>query len=290
MRRPSGLKGPASAGPFRVSGVLAASGAGGGAGSGSASGSVAVWLAVVLVLVVSLSTGGCKIGKSRSEAEGPGGLPKRLGAEPAIVDPSGHGPASGVGGTTDTLPGPDGQGGPAPSTAATSAPQGSTGTTAPPPAPFRNIASVGDGTRDAGLEAPPYDDIVSVKVDDNGTSVRFTVEFAAAVPARLPDGEIMGVGVDVFHGGRESAYQVFAEGSASDGWLAYLQVGEKFVKYRGTFELAGSRLVFAVPWGDVGGRAPGTVAAFADWSRDGAVIASVGADKAPDRGATPFTP
>ena len=260
--RPRSARGPASAGPFRVA---------------------ALGLAIAI-----LATGSaCKVGKGTSDEDAQNALPKRLGAKPAIVDPAGAPPprptpVTGPDGSTSTTQG----GGANPSSPT---PKPGTATTTPPAAPFRTVATTADPMRDAGLEAPPYDDLISLRIDDNGTSVRFTVEFTGAVPAQLPQGEIMGVGVDVFHGQKESSFQVFAEGSVQ-GWLAYLQVGEDFVKYPGTFELAGNKLVFAVPWADVGGRKAGSMAAFADWSKEGAVLASVGADKAPDRGATGFQP
>jgi hypothetical protein len=253
------IKGPASAGPFRV--------------------------AVALVVLALLLTG-CKSGKAPIEESET--LDERLGAAPAIIDPSSttlpgdpatSTSAPGGGGATSTTR--------RPSTGGTS--PGGGPTTTIPPVPFRPLASVTDRTGDAGLEAPPYDDFTSLRVEENGSHARFTVEFAANMPPVLADGEVMGIGIDVYRGGRESDYQVFADGS-DEGWLAYLHVGRNFVRYEGTFELGANRLVFTVPWSAIGGRQAGEVAAFADWSQEGTLLNKAGQDKAPDRTKAAFTP
>lgn len=253
------IKGPASAGPFRV--------------------------AVVLV-ALALALTGCRSGKGPpQESTTPD---DRLGAAPAIIDPSSTtmpgdpGPsttaASGAGTTSTTR---------RPSTGGTS--PGGGATTTIPPVPFRPLASVTDRTGDAGLEAPPYDDFTTLRVEENGSHVRFTVEFAANMPTVLADGEVMDVGVDIYRGEGESDFQVLADGG-SDGWRAFLHAGKVFVRYEGTFELGGNRLVFTVPWSAIGGRQAGEVAAFADWSQEGTLLNKTGQDKAPDRTRAAFTP
>ena len=253
------IKGPASAGPLRVA-------------------------AAVVLLALALT--GCKSGKAPPEESTT--LDDRLGAAPALIDPSSTTVPGDPGPSSTTQPGGSG--------ATTTTRRPTTGgttaggpTTTIPPVPFRPLASVADRTGDAGLEAPAYDDFTAVRVEENGSHVRFTVEFAAAVPTVLADGEVMGVGVDVYRTGNESDFQVFADGG-SDGWRAFLHAGEVYVRYEGTFELGGNRLVFTVPWSAIGGRRGGEIAAFADWSQEGALLNKTGQDKAPDRTRTAFTP
>ena len=264
FQRPSLGKGPASAGSFRV--------------------------ALALGLVVAMAgAGACKRGEPRGDQGVGDSLDDRLGAAPAIIDPASTTTVPGDPGTSSTtIPG-GGSGGRTSTTRAGGGGGGGGGGTTIPPVPFRELAASTDRTGDAGLEAPPYDDFVKATVEENGSHVRFTVEFAADVPPVLADGEVMGVGVDVYRGAGESEYQVFADGG-SDGWRAFLQVGKKYVKYEGAFELGGNRLVFTVPWSIVGGRQGGAVAAFADWSQEGFILNKAGQDKIPDRTTTPFTP
>jgi hypothetical protein len=107
-----------------------------------------------------------------------------------------------------------------------------------------------------------------VTLADNGTMLRVTVVVDAALPARTADGETMGIGVDLYPpgNGRESDYQVFADGEP-DGWFAYLDTPDGFVRYPGTFGLGGGRVVFTVPWSAVGNPRIGRVSAFVDWTR-----------------------
>lgn len=258
FQRPGSWKDPASAGSFRV---------------------------VAVALLLALTLAGCRTGKPPPQESDT--LDDRLGAAPAIIDPA----------STTTVPGD-------PGAPATTGPGGATSTTRRPgtggnsnggatttipPAPFRQLATSTDRTGDAGLEAPAYDDFVAMRMEENGTHARFTVEFAGAVPTVLAEGEVMGIGVDVYRADGESDFQVFADGG-SDGWRAFLQAGEKYVRYEGTFELGGNRLVFTVPWSAIGGKQAGSIAAFADWSAEGALLNKAGQDKAPDRTRLDFRP
>lgn len=137
-----------------------------------------------------------------------------------------------------------------------------------PAAPFHSFASLTDGTNDAGLDAPPYADLRSITLRDNGADLRVEVVMNASLPARTGSDETMGIGVDLYRraSGRESAYQLFADGEP-DGWFAYLDTPRGFVRFPGTFGLGGNRLVFTVPWSAVGNLYAGRFSAFADWTR-----------------------
>lgn len=159
----------------------------------------------------------------------------------------------------------------------------------PQPA-FRVVGSRSDATGDSGIEGPDYGDAVEVLVQARGDTARISVEFAADVPEHLGDDEVMGVGVDVFRPGNEgdSDYQVFADGGP-EGWFAYLETPEGFVRYPGRFLLAGSRMTWELPWSAVGDLARGEFRAFADWSGPGvAVVNKVSQDWVPDSGRSGF--
>jgi hypothetical protein len=143
---------------------------------------------------------------------------------------------------------------------------------ASPAKPFHGIATLTDGSRDA-LGGPAYADLRSVTLADNGTTLRVTLVVDAALPARTADGETMGIGVDLYppgHG-RESDYQLFADGEP-DGWFAYLDTPDGFVRYPGTFGLGGGRVVFTLPWSAVGNPRIGRVSAFVDWTERSAAL------------------
>lgn len=126
-------------------------------------------------------------------------------------------------------------------------------------------------------------------MDDSRSRVRLTVLLTGNVPTRLAEGEVIGVGVDVFgSGGQESDYQVFLDGGAQ-GWRAFLQTPRGFVRFPGTFVVADRRLIAELPWSGFGGRVSGRVAAFADWSA-GDAIGSSSRDRAPDSGTHRFIP
>jgi hypothetical protein len=245
------------------------------------------------VLVAIGVLGGCVRQSTPSSDAGP---PKDLGrravfatttttttttadAPSTTTAPAGTSPASGRGAsaaTTTTVAGPG----------RSREGTGSTTTTGPAK-PLGG--SVTDAADDNGLEAPDYADVVTVALEDTGADLRATVTFAAALPRTLAEGEVMGVGIDLFRSNaRESDYQLFATGRA-DGWTAYLDTADGFVKYPGTFTVAGPTLVFRIPWSTVGGHAPATFSSFADWSHATvALVARTGQDSAPDRGTAPL--
>lgn len=174
---------------------------------------------------------------------------------------------------------------------------GRTAAAPPPPSPSTQtrpgpvvLADVADPRRDAGLEARDYGDLTRVVFESQSDTLRVTVEVAGDLPARLGDGEVMGIGVDLFAGdGRESDHQLFADGG-SDGWRAFLQTPEGFVAYPGSFGMGGRRLVFEVPWSAVGGRGEREASVFLDWSRERLPLNAQSFDRAPDRGRVRLRP
>jgi hypothetical protein len=168
----------------------------------------------------------------------------------------------------------------------TAAGPGST-TTATTTAP-RRLVTRDDLAGDAGLEAPPYADLVTITVDDIGSRMLVRIDMAGDVPAALAAGEVQGIGIDIYRSNeRESDYQVFLDGG-SDGWRAYLQTPDGFVDYPGTFAMGGRRLVVEVPWLAVGGREDGRLSTFCDWSAEATPLNRSSADRAPDLGTTSF--
>jgi hypothetical protein len=253
------IKGPASAGPFRV----------------------------VLALLVLLS-GACRVGRDKKDDAGPTGLPADKAASPAPLDTVPGETTTTVGpGTSSTTAGSGGR------TTTTRAGSGTatTATTAPL-APFHDVTVLSDRKDDAGIQQQPYSDVLSLRIEDNGTHARFTVQFAGDLPNPMPVGQLLNVGVDMFHGQKESDYQLFAQGDESR-WLAYLQTPSGFVEYPGTFQIGGPKLVFTVPWSSIGGRKGGTTSVFADWSDNTTlVVAASSSDKLPDGTGTtsPYQP
>jgi hypothetical protein len=138
------------------------------------------------------------------------------------------------------------------------------------------------------LLGPNYADLVEVAIASIGDRSVVTVDLGGTIPGRLGEGEVMGVGLDIFHGDTsESAYQLFADGG-SDGWYAYLHTPEGIVQYPGTFAIGGGRLEFSVTWSSLGDLRQGRFSAFADWSRDDPVVNAFSEDLAPDSGTARF--
>jgi hypothetical protein len=130
---------------------------------------------------------------------------------------------------------------------------------------------------------PGYADLVSLTLEDDGTSLRVSVEVGGTVPGRLADGEVQGLGVDLFRAREdESDFQVFLDGG-SDGWRGFLQTPRGFVRYPGTVSVDGRMLVTVIPWSSLGGRAGAQVSAFADWSDGRGRSSADTVDRAPMR-------
>ena len=112
---------------------------------------------------------------------------------------------------------------------------------------------------------------------------------AATMPSELRPEEVIGIGVDFFRsGGAESDFQLFADGG-SDGWRAFLQTPEGFVRYAGDFRVGGDSVQFEVRWADLGGPPAGHVSAFVDWGEPKlAGVVTRSQDLLPDRGRSTF--
>ena len=155
-------------------------------------------------------------------------------------------------------------------------------------ASFETVGLLADDMGDAKPATPGYADALSVEIESDGRRARVIVAMADSLPDEMTGGEIEGVGVDLF---RDSGdYQVFASGEPG-GWYGYLYTPDGFVKYQGTFGVAGRTIVFTVPWSALGGREPGTFSAFVDWTgppENGSNDFSQ--DVAPEEGTADFTP
>lgn len=162
----------------------------------------------------------------------------------------------------------------------------------PPPgaSPVRFVVagSAGDPRGDAGDAAPAYADLTRALIEDGNGRARITVSVAGVIPQILPEGEVAGVGVDLFaRSSEESDYQLFADGSA-DGWTPYLHGPKGVAPLPGSFDIQERRLAFVLEWRFLGGLKRGRFSAFADWSRTGPLRNSASEDHAPDSGTSPF--
>ena len=172
---------------------------------------------------------------------------------------------------------------------ATTAPAPSETATEPAPE-YVVVADAADAEQDAGAEVPGYADLTRLVLESTSDQLRVTVAVAADIPQQLADGEVAGIGVDLYHGeDAESGYQLFADGG-SDGWRAYLQTPDGFVSFPGSFRMGGNLLVFDVPWASVGGRQGARAGSFADWAQDGEVLMASDTDYAPDEGTVEVAP
>ncbi len=130
---------------------------------------------------------------------------------------------------------------------------------------WQPVLLAADARGDHG-SGPGYADLVSLTLEDDGSSLRLSVEVGGTLPARLAGGEVQGVRIDLFRSrSDESDFQVFLDGG-SDGWHGYLQTPRGFVRYPGAVRIDGRMLVTELPWSSLGGRSGAQVSAFADWS------------------------
>ena len=225
------------------------------------------------VAVTAILLNGCVFGHPKDSVSSPSGMGDRNLAQPAQSQPDS---------ADSTAPN---------ATVSTSATQ--SGTPATPdggPSPRGTIARISDPAGDAGAQVPGYGDGLAVDVDDLGSSAKVTVHLGAAVPETLGAGEVEGIGVNLTPSDQSApSYQLFADGEV-DGWFGYLQVGDQFVEYPGTFDRTGASLVFTVPWSALGDVRTGTVDAFVDWSKPTVgTAAQSSSDRLPDGGAAAFT-
>lgn len=146
---------------------------------------------------------------------------------------------------------------------------------------FTVIAEIDDASGDAG-PSPDHADLASVSLMEDGEHIRITVRVYGPVPAVLGDGEVIGIGVNLFADSTsiESEYQVFADGGP-EGWFAYFSSPAGVTEYPGEFWIDADRLVFDVPSASIGPFRQ--FDSFSDWS-SGGLLSHSGEDLAPDRG------
>lgn len=160
------------------------------------------------------------------------------------------------------------------------------------PPEFVTIGAVDDPGGDAGREARAYNDLLGVRIQDDGSHARILVRLAAPAPNPMPEDAQMGISVDLYATAeqQESDYQIFAAGT-DEGWEAFLQTPDGFVAYpEGAFEFFddGEIVGFTLPWSMLDDRRSGRFAAVLDWDREAIAIGLAGQDRAPDRGRTRY--
>ncbi|HVF12419.1 MAG TPA: hypothetical protein VNA87_04965 [Actinomycetota bacterium] len=141
----------------------------------------------------------------------------------------------------------------------------------------RTLVVIDDAHADHG-SGPAYADIRKLVLQDLGTSARLILEFGEDLPPKIPEQEVMGVGVDFFFtGASESDYQVFLDGGPN-GWFAHFQTPQGYAQFPGTLTLGGNRAIVELDWGALGGASSGTISNFVDWSKEGLIINEVSRD------------
>jgi len=211
--------------------------------------------------------------RTNGSVAGPSAEPQPLGVAPSSIRPSSS---------------PTGTGSPTVAPTATAEPT-TTATATATTRPFHNVGRVLDGSGDGGAQAKPYEDILGIVIQDNGDHARILVRLGATIPNPLPEGEQMGIGVDLYltPGQPESDYQVFAAGD-EEGWLAFFTNPEGPEEFPGAWGLADDILEFTLPWSALGAMQQGVFSGFVDWDRDSIAVNLAGGDRAPDQGRTTF--
>jgi hypothetical protein len=247
-------------------------------------------LFVALLLLGAL--GGCATGGG-DDVEAAVGAPREM-AEPAAPLPAGESVELTPTSAPAPTPAPTAAGDPStPSSTAqaTTSTTTAAGTSSNSSAtgPWRRVAETADAARDADNGAPVFADLTGVVVEERGDEVRVAIALAGDVPAKLADGEVVGLGFDLFRtGGKESDFQLFLDGG-TEGWFAYLQTPTGFVEYPGSLLVGQRQIVFVVPVASIGGPGAVSFSVFLDYSKEQAVRNVVTSDKAPESGRTALT-
>jgi hypothetical protein len=205
-----------------------------------------------------------------------------------MTDGAGGTPAA-VASSTTTSSEPPTDAGISSTAVAPSAPDATTSTTQPSRAEI-TLGAARDGAGDGGLGGAGYADLVGVELRSTGSTLVAYVTFAAPLPARLPEGEVEGVGVDIFTRSAppdQSDWQLFADGGP-DGWFGYLDGPDGAVDLPGSLVIDGATLRFEIGWTELGGPTAGSFSCFADWVRDGTPLNTVSEDHAPQGGSAGF--
>lgn len=228
---------------------------------------------MALVLCAAVFVPGCfKAKQAPSQERGQRDLAKQAVPLADQTKPPGKGAAS----STSTSPG---------SSTGAGSPGGSTNSTS---LVVRQVGTVDDASGDMGDDGKSYGDAVSLVIEEIGPKARITLTMTGDIPNPLPSQEVMGIGVDFFSrtDERDSSYQLFADGS-DEGWFGYLQAPSGLVEFKGTLAIGGNRLVFEIPWSELGGIKGSQFSCFVDWSGPPGLIDALGKaseDHAPDSG------
>lgn len=156
----------------------------------------------------------------------------------------------------------------------------------------RPVGTTMDPSGDIGTDGKGYGDATSLSIEEVGSKARITLRMASAIPNPLPSQEVMGIGVDFFSSedSFDSDYQLFADGS-DEGWFGYLQAPTGLVEFQGTLSIGGNRLVFEIPWSELGDMRGSRFSCFVDWAGRGLVdvLSEATEDHVPDSGRAPFS-
>lgn len=222
-----------------------------------------------LVLTLAFMGVGCRKAPEPETSPQPEALPTQLGQRAEFVDaatPS-NSPLPTAGSIPATRPsaGP-GSGEPSPDK------------------PFKVVGSASDATADAGPTTPAHADLLGTRLEEDGQTLRAVVTMATTVPQSVPEGELIGLGVNLYTGAdrSDSDYQLFLDGQP-EGWFAYLSTPQGKVDYPGRLLIRGSEIIFEVPMSSVGGASTIAFDAFLDWSTTG-LVPQAGEDHCPDSG------
>lgn len=242
---------------------------------------LALLLTVVLAAGCASPLGGDD-GAAREATSTTEALGKAAIVEPGVLGSRGDPSADGGRSTTSGRDGADTTGPADPGQTADGSPTSSVSRS------YREVLRHSDRSGDHGVGAPPRADAIALIFESSDEFVRVTAQLSGQPPAALAEGEIAGIGVDVFEdpAAIESEYQLYALGE-STGWTAYLETPGGKVPYPGTLTLGENRLVWELPWSAIGGKRALFVSAFSDWS-DG--NGTFGEDFLPDLGKVRLQP
>ena len=241
-----------------------------------------------LVLLSAVAATACAPPWFDDDADETNGLPRALGERPEFVteeDPQVAAPSGSsvttAGTPATTAVGQPGMAGTAPPVSTTPSRSGER----------RALLDLTDPAGDVDRLAARFADLRRLLVEDLGsgeTSIR--VDVAAAVPPRLAEGEVVGIGVDFSKDltTAEPESQVFIDGGTA-GWTAYFWRNGRFVEFPGRFRIEGSALTVVVPWSAFGDDRPHAASVFVDWSKRTLVLGASSEDRAPQRGMARFS-
>jgi hypothetical protein len=219
------------------------------------------WIRALLVVALAVGLGACG---SRSKSDTPSTQAVR----------SGFGP-----GSSSSSPGSSG--GSTPPTAV------NTPTPAKGVKPTAGSASLQDPPSDALKvgSAPAYADIQAAAIRGHSGTITFTLTYAAALPASMPDAQTTfktGFRIKIAN----AAYVVTAT-AATDGWRVNATKNGTAVAFPGTLQTKGTALTLVAPWSFFGGPRTFSWTGFAAWDEE-AATRSYSVDIVPNSGEAAF--